>query len=219
MECLFDHNWPLLLNFVYDDLATPPCWNILLESSCDIPNYDQVAEKMSQKAYDFCVDVPTPTPYPTINNSVSICDADDIGSGSHVLLSVDVAYVNLPSICAQIGDKTALLDGGYVFGSDCSVVKTDVEHDYDVIYCADSQGYCDFSEVLLSPNFTVDTKTTGVLVQLYEMLENHWGRNNWGVELRMDRSLSINAVGLYLKSLADNENLKLSLQDSNNNEL
>ena len=37
------------------------------------------------------------------------------------------------------------------------------------------------------------------------MLVNRWGIENWGVEIRMDKSMSLNAVGLYLNSIAVTE--------------
>merc|ERR1719233_2741995 len=91
-KCIFDHNWPLLINFEYNDLGEYPCWQLLLGEGCEIENYtySEVAEEMFQKANDFCVDVPAPTPYPTLPTIGTICDAYDIENGDHTLLSIDV---------------------------------------------------------------------------------------------------------------------------------
>ena len=69
---------------------------------------------------------------------------------------------------------------------------------------------------LLSPNLAVDTETTLVLFKLIDLIVSSWGTKNWGVEQKITRSMSLNAVGLYLNSLAENEVLDLYLEHSSN---
>merc|ERR1719233_1285570 len=166
------------------------------------------------RADDFCVNMSAPTPLPSVPPSErEICTIIDIQEGSHVLLSIDTAYAILSEICADIGTQTARLDGGYIYGETCEAVKTDDIYSYDVLYCATAQDYCDFGDVLLSPDFAVDTDSTLILMKLYEILLL-WGNPDWGVEVTITSSMTVNAVGLYLNSLAVNEQLWFAVEDN-----
>ena len=203
-ECIFDSDWPLLLNFKWNSAN---CWDMFLSDGCE-KDYPEVAEKMFARADDFCANMSLPTPLPTVPPTErEICTDDDITDGTHVLLSIDSAYEVLSDICAQIGNQTAKLDGGYIYGDTCEASKTEDDLSYDVMYCATAGDYCDFGDVLLSPDFSVDAESTLVLVKLFDMLVGNWGINNWGVQVTITNSMSVNAVGLYLNSLAENEDI------------
>jgi hypothetical protein len=97
--------------------------------------------------------------------------------------------------------KISLLDGGCIFGGICEVKRTDEISCYYVSYCATAEDYCDFGNVLMSPNFTVDAQSTLILVELFDMLANCCGTVDWGLEVTKTSSLTVNAVGLYLVCL------------------
>jgi hypothetical protein len=147
---------------------------MLLDNGCEV-EYPEVAEKMFLRADDFCANMSAPTPLPSVPPTErEICSMSDLEDGSKVLLSIDAAYEVLTEICADIGNKTALLDGGYIFGATCEAEKTDEIYSYDVLYCAMAQDYCDFGDVLLSPDFSMDTDSTLILVELYKILATYW---------------------------------------------
>ena len=179
------------------------CWNTLyLTDGCETL-YPDIANEFFVRADKLCTDNPpetaVPTPFPTHEE----CNQTEIDDGSHVLMSIDAAYEILDEICNVIGsDNIALLDGGYIYGSDCTAEKTDEVKTYTVMYCASAADYCDFEDLLLSPNFDVDVDTTLVLVELAYLLQSKWGIDEWGFDITMTRSLALNAVGIYMNHLA-----------------
>merc|ERR1719320_1593522 len=86
-SCIFDTDWPLHLNFMYDELNE--CWNPLLTDGCEVM-FPDVAAEMYERADLFCTSIPQMTPVPTVApTDHGECDQTDIDDGSHVLLSID----------------------------------------------------------------------------------------------------------------------------------
>merc|ERR1719317_1736470 len=211
--CIFDTDWPLILNFIFDQANT--CWNTLVQADgCEV-FFPDVAEEMFERADLFCTQDPFWTPIPTVApTDHEKCNQTEINDGSHVLLSIDSAYEILTDICSKISaNDIALLDGGYIYGSSCTAEKTDEDKPYTLMYCATTTDYCDFKDLLLSPNFEVDPDTTLILVKLSDMLLNFWLTDEWGFEVTMLRSAEMNAVGLYFNSLASTEFLYFYIEN------
>jgi hypothetical protein len=187
----------------------------MLLGGCELL-FPDVAAEMYERADLFCTTTPVETPVPTVSpTDHGPCNQTGIDDGSQILLSIDSAYEILADICNNIGSNAvALLDGGYINGSSCTAEKTDQRKNYTLMYCAYSTNYCDYGDLLLSPNFEVDVESTLVLVKLTDMLLNFWGINEWGLELTMLRSMQLNAVGIYLNSLAFTEALVLYVENS-----
>merc|ERR1719397_120906 len=167
--CLFDIDWPYLLNFIFNPVDM--CWNTMIQVDGCEALFPEVAEEMSERADLFCTDLPAVTPTPTFTpTDHEECTQTQINDGSHALLSFDSASEILADICKNIVNNTVLLDGGYVYGSSCTAEKTDEDKAYDFMYCAIATDYCDFKDLLLSPNFEVDPDTTLILVKLTDMI-------------------------------------------------
>jgi len=217
--CLFDTNWPLRLNWRWNE--EDECWNALYGiDGCEV-EFPDVAQRMYTKAAELCdIDHPPtslPTPFDATTNSSNVkCNQTTIDNGSHVLLSIDSAYNILTEVCDVIGsDDIALLDGGYIYGSDCSAVKTNEVRNYTLMFCASAEGYCDFEDLLLSPNFDVDVHTSLVLVQLTDLLQGIWADGDygeWGFHITMRKSLKLNAVGIYMNHFAQIDSIIFSVK-------
>jgi hypothetical protein len=209
-ECVFDSLFPQIAAYRWNSLG---CWDLqLYRESCAIL-YPEVLREMYTRADLLCQDMPTPTGLPTVPNvDRTVCDDDDINSGTHVLLSIDSAYEVLPEICEDIKNQTALLDGGYIFGSGCTIEMTVKNYSWDVMYCASVSDYCDYNDLYLNPDFEIDTSSTLVLMRISNLM-TYWGGQSFGLELTIIRSLELNAAGLYLNDMTEDEYFDLYIDN------
>jgi hypothetical protein len=219
--CIYDPSYPISANYAWDSRGES--WRLNLDTTCLRDPF--VMRKMLLRSFNFCSETNSPTPIPTVSlTDLGPCEDFLLGEGT--LLGINVAHEMLDEICDDVvGNNTVKLDGGYVYrdGDSCIALKTDAELDYDFEGCARVNGeteYCDFGDLLLTPDFGVYPNSTVGMIPLINIYNKYGGagslilsNDRFGFEITAVRSLEINAVGLYILDLLESDRMAFEIQD------
>jgi hypothetical protein len=218
--CIYDADWPEGIQWLW--FEPRKCWGLNVNDVC---SKEPVLENvMIGRSADFCANMSMPTPIPTVPPT-DHGRCDDPIFGEVILLAIDSAYEILDEICSKINTSIVKVDGGYIYGDSCTAEKTDADYSYDYEYCArlDSEiEYCDFADLLFTPNFDVDPDATLTLVSLTDLWEFYWedagvqsvlATHLWGLDISMIRSMELNAIGIYIKDFFEEDTMSFYVQD------